>query len=209
MNNPRFKEIAQARSKNDSIGLYEAMFMVTFDAVRSLGLEPTDQNITLGAESRSYNPGVEEFLHHLQEQGVKNYILSSGSKTYLERTVVAPYFDSIYASTFTYDDAGSAVGTEFVMTIPNKAKVLEKIAQVVNGDKDDCSGIVYIGDGFSDLHAMEFIREHGGRNILVYLDINSKDVARMREAGVVDYFAPADFGRGGELWNITMTLGNN
>lgn len=95
-----------------------------------------------------------------------------------------------------------AIGVEMVMTIPQKAKALEQIAQEVNGDKNNCTDMVYIGDGPTDLHAMQFIKEHGGKNVLVCLDENNADIAKMRASGVVDYFVPADFRPGSQLWQL-------
>lgn len=62
--------------------------------------------------------------------------------------------------------------------------------------------MIYIGDGPTDLHAMQFIKEHGGKNVLVYLDEDSEDVAKMRASGVVDYFVPADFRPDSQLWQL-------
>ena len=92
------------------------------------------------------------------------------------------------------------------MTAPQKARVLANIATSVNGSEDDCSDVIYIGDGPTDLHAMEFIKAHGGKNILVYHDIDSDDVIKMREAEVVDNFVPADFRPGGELWQLVFSM---
>lgn len=206
MYNSKFMELSTTKAKNENIELFEAMILVILDVIRSANIKVTDENIALGAATRSYNPGVEGFLRTLQEKDVDNYILSSGAKAYLERTAVAPYFKSIYASTLKYDSNNEATGVELVMTIPQKARVLADIAKSINGSEDDCSGIVYIGDGPTDLHAMEFVKAHGGKNILVYHDINSDDVAKMREAGVVDDFVPADFRPDSELWQLVFSM---
>lgn len=204
--NPKFMEMAGARAKNENIELFEAIILVILDTVRNAGLDATAENIALGATTRPYNPGVEEFLCSLQEKGVNNYILSSGAKDYIDNTAIAPYLKAVHASTLKYDDTGKATGVDLVMTVPQKAKALEKITEEVNGRQDDCSGMVYVGDGPTDLHAMKFIKEHGGQNILVYLDAESEDVAKMREAGVVDYFVPADFRPESELWRIVFGM---
>lgn len=206
MYNPKFMELTSAKAKNENLEMFEAMILVILDTMRSAGIKVTDENIALGATTRSYNPGVEEFLRVVQEKGVDNYILSSGAKAYLEKTAIVPYFKSIYASTLKYDNNGEATGVELVMTVPQKAKALEDIAKNTNGDRNDCSDMIYIGDGPTDLHAMEFIKSHGGKNILVYHDINSDDVAKMRETGIVDYFVPADFRPNGELWQLIFSM---
>ena len=84
MFNPKFMEASKAKAKNENRELFEAMILVILDTVRSAGFKTTDQNIALGASTRSYNPGVEEFLYSIQEKGIKNYILSSGATAYLE-----------------------------------------------------------------------------------------------------------------------------
>jgi HAD superfamily phosphoserine phosphatase-like hydrolase len=206
MYNPKFMEMSTTKAKNENLELFEAMILVILDTMRNAGIKVTNDNLALGAATRSYNPGVEEFLRALQERGVDNYILSSGAKAYLEQTAIASYFKSIYASTLEYDNNGEVTGIELVMTAPQKARVLANIATSVNGSEDDCSDVIYIGDGPTDLHAMEFIKAHGGKNILVYHDIDSDDVIKMREAEVVDNFVPADFRPGGELWQLVFSM---
>lgn len=202
MFNPKFMEASKTKAKQENRELFEAMILVILDTVKGAGYKTTDQNIALGASTRSYNPGVEEFLHATQEKGVKNYIISSGSKAYLEQTVVAPYFQEIYASILKYNNTGEAIGVEFTMTEQQKAKAIRKIAKNINGDDNDCSDIVYIGDGMTDLPAMEFIKKHGGKNILVYLDADSEDVVKLRKTGVIDNFVSADFRPSSELWQL-------
>lgn len=46
---------------------------------------------------------------------------------------------------------------------------------------------------------MEYVKQHGGTTIFVYLDPESKDLAAIREKGVVDLYTPADFAAGSEL----------
>ncbi len=204
MYNPKFMQMSSVLAKQKGLEMFEAMILTILDIVHGAGIKTTRQNIALGADKRTYNPGVEEFMCTLQEKGVKNYILSSGAKDYLQQTMVVPYCESIYASTLEYNGEGEAVGTKIVMTISQKAKTLENIADEVNGNKYDCSGMFYIGDGPTDLYAMEFIKAHGGKNILVYRDVNGDNVAKMRKTGVVDHFVQADFCSGSELWQLVV-----
>lgn len=104
MYNPEYMQKATARAKSKNLELFEAMILEILDTVRNAGLPVTAENIALGADKRPYNPGVEEFLQNLQAKGVSNYILSSGAKDYLDRTTIASYFKTIYASTLKYDN---------------------------------------------------------------------------------------------------------
>lgn len=197
--NPRFMPMIKEKMQAAQVDVVRATILTILDVIKAAGLPLTDENICLGADAREFNLGVPEFLSKLQEAGVKNYILSSGSKAYLARTAIAPYCTEIFGSTLRYDQNGEAIDLDLVVTPEEKAAILQKLAQELNGAADDCSGMVYVGDGPTDADAMAYIKAHGGKAILVYRDPNSEDVEVMREQGVVDLFAPADYRAGGEL----------
>ena len=45
-----------------------------------------------------------------------------------------------------------------------------------NIDETDCSNVMYVGDGLTDMYAFEYVKEHGGEAVLVYND-NTEDIA--------------------------------
>ena len=46
---------------------------------------------------------------------------------------------------------------------------------------------------------MEFVREHGGKSIFVYLDEESESYKSAQDVHVVDYFVKADYTLDGEF----------
>lgn len=205
--NPLFLERVKSTASEKRIGMVDAMIETILSMMREAGVPLTDEQLCLGAEDRVYNPGVEEFLSKLKNRGIKNYLLSSGAKAYLEKTKVAPLFDDIYASTVSYNKNGEIIDKEYALTEPEKAVVLRKIAELVNGNPEDCSGIVYIGDGPTDLFAMDYVKAHGGATIMVHSDKLSGEF--VDENAAVDYDVVADYRDGSELSEIIGRLAEN
>lgn len=197
--NPRFFAEAHEIAKADNIDIYDAMMRLILNFARKSGLPLTDENIALGADTRIYNPGVEDFLKKMCAKGVKNYLLSSGVKAYLGYLEIAPFFTEIFATTLNYDEKGEATTPKQVMTVEQKAETLRELAQELNGNSEDCTGMVYIGDGPTDIFALEFVKNHGGKAVLVYRSEDSDEVKAVREKDAADAYFPADFRKGSGL----------
>lgn len=198
--NPIFFATAKKMAKAENIDIYDAMARVILDTMKEGGFKLTDDNIALGAEERIFNPGVETFLANLRERGISNYLLSSGLQAYLKRLKIAPEFAEIYATVFSYDENGEVNSTIRIMSAEEKAVALQEIARNVNGKEDDFSGIIYIGDGPTDLVAMEHIKKHGGGAILIHHDETLEDCPAP-DASQVDLVTEPDYTVGGELSN--------
>ncbi len=207
--NPKFFADVHKLAKQDNLDTYDAMIRVILNIVRDGGYVLTDDNIALGADSRIYRPGVEEFLQKYQQLGIKNYLLSSGSKAYLEHTKIAPFFAEIYGSTLNYDGHDEATGPNHVMSTEAKIDSLKEIAEFHNGSAEDCAGLVYIGDGPTDIPVMTYTKAHGGITIMVCDDKNAAEIAKLSgEINLHDVVAcevPADFREGSELDNFVKS----
>lgn len=176
------KELASA----DQINIYHAMAKQICKIASAAGFALTDQNLALGADDRIYNPGTLEILQWLKQNGVQLFLISSGLKNYLSQTEIAPFFTKIYATTFSYNDNGEVTDVGHAMTTEAKAVALAEVATVVNSDPEDFSGIVYVGDGPTDLTAMKHIKQHGGNAILVHLPDDSPELMEAQATGAVD-----------------------
>ena len=181
----------KAPTKN--IDLYQALYETYFETIKSNGFKLVDSNLSLGCNNVTYNKGVHEFLSSLQENGIKNYLLSSGLKVFLDKVEVADFFAKIYATTFNYNEHQEVNGIKYLMSDKNKVDVIKEIISENNYDKDDCSDIIYIGDGLTDIFAMEYVKKNNGVTIFVYYDENSKELKMIQEKDVVTFYAPADF----------------
>lgn len=204
--NPKFLELAQKKAKNENIDLYRAMYYTYFEIIKSAGFKLTDENLSLGYDNVTYNKGIKEFLELLYKNNIDNYLLSSGIKVFLEKVSVSSYFKEIYATIFTYNQDGEANGLEFLMNDKNKVIAIKEILKKNGLLNEDCSMIVYIGDGLTDYYAMEYVKNHGGTTIFVYQDSNSKDMQSIKEKNVVDFYTQADFSQNGELYNHIKKL---
>lgn len=202
--NPEFTKMMKDLAAREKIDIYEAMIRTILNIVSAAGFELIDQNIGLGANNRTFNRGVEELLRALKDSGVRSYILSSGSKAYLAQTKIAPLFTDIYASTLTYDDNGQVNGIENVMTVQEKAETLRSLAREINGSENDCKEMVYVGDGPTDMDAINFIKAHGGKAILVYNGQPTAETSKMAAEGSTDLFTIADYSKGGEIYNYLL-----
>lgn len=165
--NPAFFKTVHEMAERDGSDPYAAMAQLILEMMRQSGFALTDENIAFGAARRVYNPGVPEFLRFLKNHGVSNYLLSSGLKAYLKHLTIAPEFAEIYATVFSYDKNGEVDGITRVMSPEEKAVALTEVASQINGKPDDFSGVIYVGDGPTDLVAMEHIKKHGGKAIFI------------------------------------------
>lgn len=187
------------------IDIYEAMAQLILDITKKAGFQLTDENIGLGANTRAYNPGVEEFLTSLKGLGVKNYLLSSGLQAYLKQLTIAPCFEEIFATVLSYDSNKEVNGIKRVMSAKEKSVALQEIAEQVNGSLDNFSGIVYIGDGPTDVVAMDYIKKHGGGAILIQHASANQNLPQV-DANSVDLATNPDFTKDGELAKYIMRL---
>ena len=74
-----------------------------------------------------------------------------------------------------------------------------------NGYSDnDCSDVIYIGDGLTDLYAMEYVRSNGGESVFVYLDSSNELLNAARESDAVSYFDYADYSINSSLFNYII-----
>ena len=202
MRNPKFMEMAKTIAKERKFGLVEGMIWAIIDVLEAGGFEVTDDNLTRGAEARTFNPGVKDFLKRSKSAGVKNYVVSSGAKVFINRTEVAPYIEKVYASELNYDLDGKATGIKLALDEERKTSALKEIAQEINGDAEDCSGLIYVGDGLTDVPAMQFIKDHGGETVLVFRKEMTDEDRKIQGLGIVDFVAEADFTEGKELAKI-------
>ena len=206
--NPKYLELSQKRSEDYNIDIYTAMYDTYFEIIKNAGFKLTDENFSLGYNNVDYNNGVIEFLDMLCQNNISNYLLSSGVKVFLEKTSISSYFKEIYATVFTYDQNYEANGFEFLMSDKNKVTAIKEILKQNKIENEDCSNIIYIGDGFTDYYAMKYIKEHGGTSIFVYQDLDSKDMQSIKEKNVVDFYTKADFSQNSELHNYVKQLCN-
>lgn len=204
--NSEFLKNHVQKNQEKGMDLYTSIYETYFEIIQNAGLDLKDENFSLGYDKVTYNPGVFGFLTKLANNGIKNYLLSSGLMAFLKKVEIAPLFEEIFATTFQYDEDQKATGIKYLMSDKNKVEAIKSIINNNGKVENDCSDIVYIGDGLTDSYALEFVKNNGGTSILVYQDENSKDIPAMKEKNIVNYFSYSDFSDGSDLSNYVMNL---
>lgn len=197
--NLKFLKLAYEKSITKNIDLYQAIYETYFEILKDAGYKLTDKNFILDANKVIYNNGVIDFLEMLSKNNIDNYLLSSGIKVYLENISISPYFKDIYATTFNYNNKKEITGIKYLMSDKNKVIAIKDILNKNGQNTNNCSNIIYIGDGLTDYYAMDYIKRHGGTTIFVYKNKNSKDVIAMKQKDVVSIYTKANYCKNSNL----------
>ena len=195
-----------------------------------LGMDrPTNQHLReLGAGLKFY-PGLPEMFeefktgllrpeHETLGIKVEHYIISSGIKSLLEGSRLAPHVRAIFACEFAEDPAGRISFPKRVISHTQKTQFLFRINKGMLDHLQDVNDhmppdlrpipfdhMIYIGDGPTDVPCFTVVRQHGGHAIAVY---NPADASRnsfrkcyqlVGTADRVRHIAPADYRPGSHL----------
>lgn len=194
--------------KNHNEDNYSSFLHSYLYFLKEYGYKPTKETIGMGAYDVVLNKGVLKYLEYTNKLGIKNYLISSGIKTYLEFTKVYPLFKDIYASTLKFDENEIAYEIEYALTDVLKVDSIKEILRKNNIDENDCSDVIYIGDGLTDIYAFEYVKKHGGESILVYNE-NTEDIAsEIKMKDVITFMAESDYSFDSELITFIKTRFN-
>jgi phosphoserine phosphatase len=174
-------------------------------------------------------PGVEDWFDAIREyvairsesQGVtlRHYLVSSGLVEIVEGTTIYPHFHNVFASEYWFE-AYDLPYPKRVITDTGKTQYLfrinkgiEDLSQSINSHMPEdarpipFSNMIYFGDGDTDVPSMALMRKNGGHAIAVHPPGKSRTkCVDLFAAGRVDFFAPADYRRGSELFKRTCLL---
>ncbi|KUO57730.1 MAG: hypothetical protein APF80_02480 [Alphaproteobacteria bacterium BRH_c36] len=174
-------------------------------------------------------PGVLEWFDTIedytsiraQSHGItlRHYLISSGLTEIVEGTPIYHRFHNVFASEYWFDaydlpypkrvitDTGK---TQFLFRI-NKG--VEDLGETINEHMSEAerpipfSNMIYFGDGDTDVPSMAVTRKNGGHAIAVHPPGKGrKKCVDLFNAGRIDFFAPADYRRGSDLFNRTCLL---
>lgn len=197
-NNIEFKNLIVKKMKEKSINVYNSYYETMFEIVKSNEYILNDDTLSIGANSIEYSNGVIEFLEYLKNNDVENYIISSGMKCYLDRINISKYFKNIYGTTFKYKN-NIIYDLDVLITDDKKIDIIKNI--MLENDINDCSNIIYIGDGLTDLPIMDYVYKNGGTTIYVGDD---KEINN----SIISYYLDRGYSLDGDIFKVVCNKFN-
>ncbi|MCI9281575.1 MAG: haloacid dehalogenase-like hydrolase [Bacilli bacterium] len=204
-------EFALAQYRKVNIGNELETFFGFFNSL----LQKNNDTITLeelmnGEKYIKYNPGVIDFL---KNNNAKNYIVSGGIKEFLNNLSISSYFEEIYGTPLIWEK-NKICGIGSVMTDDKKIVAIKEILKDNNRKNNDCRNVYYIGDGYSDYAAMEFVHRNGGKAIFVHQPNKDDELYQhnleiyelLNKNNIVDFCCIADYTKNSKLYNILKRL---
>ena len=174
-------------------------------------------------------PGVEAWFDcvggyvkaHAQSHGVsiRHYLVSSGLVEIIEGTSIYKRFHNVFASEYWFE-AYDLPYPKRVITDTGKTQYLfrinkgvEDLGESINQHMPEAArpipfaNMIYFGDGDTDVPSMAVMRKNGGHAVAVYPPAKSKaKCVDLFKAGRCDFFAPADYRAGSDLFKRTCLL---
>jgi hypothetical protein len=187
-----------------------------------------EELVALGRQVELF-PGVEGWFDEIEQyvalraesQGItlRHYLVSSGLTEIIEGTSIRPRFHNVFASEYWFD-AYDLPYPKRVITDTGKTQYLFRINKGIENLGDSInhhmpeqarpipfSNMIYFGDGDTDVPSMAVMRKNGGHAIAVHpAGKNRVKCVDLFKAGRCDFFAPADYRRGSELFKRTCLL---
>jgi hypothetical protein len=174
-------------------------------------------------------PGVEQWFDAIADYlndcadghvlSLRHYLISSGLVEIIEGTAIYPRFHNVFASEYWFDPYDlpypkrvitDTAKTQYLFRI-NKG--VEDLGENINQHMPEearpipFANMIYFGDGDTDVPSMAVMRKNGGHTIAVYPPGKSRaKCVELFKAGRIDFFAPADYRRGADLFRRTCLL---
>ncbi len=176
-----------------------------------------------------FYPGVEAWFDaiaayvkaHAQSHGVhlRHYLISSGLSEIVEGTSIYRRFHNVFASEYWFE-AYELPYPKRVITDTGKTQYLfrinkgvEDLGESINQHMPEgerpipFANMIYFGDGDTDVPSMAVMRKNGGYAVAVHAPGKGKaKCVDLFKAGRCDFFAPADYREGSDLFKRTCLL---
>ena len=150
---------------------------------------------------------------------LRHYVVSAGLVEIIEGTEIFQRFHNVFASEFWFE-AYELPFPKRVITDTGKTqyrfrinKGIEDLRVGINEHMPETarpipfSNMIYFGDGDTDVPSMAVMRKNGGHAVAVYTPNKPKrKCVELFKAGRCDFFAPADYRRGSDLFKRTCLL---
>lgn len=192
-----------AEKLTNSEGLYEAYYKCYIEILLENNILLTKENVCLGADKVEFNNGVIEYFKNFQSRktGVKHYIVTSGIKDYVNKTVIGKYVDGVYGVTFN-EENGIYKDIDILLTDKKKVDVIKHVQK----DNKETNNIIYFGDGLTDSFAFEYVHSIGGKNVFIATKNESMETyKKLNVKGIIDKCFEPDFSMDSELSKYIQT----
>lgn len=150
---------------------------------------------------------------------IKHYLVSSGLTEIIEGTKIYKHFANVFASEYWFD-AYDLPFPKRVITDTGKTQYLfrinkgiEDLGESINSHMAEdarpipFSNMIYFGDGDTDVPSMALLKKNGGHAIAVHTPkASAEKCIGLFKAGRCDFYAPADYRRGSDLFKRTCLL---
>lgn len=182
--------------------------------------------VDLGTELEFF-PGVERWFDAINAYAetlglkTKHFIISSGLAEIIEGSRIGTFFERIYACEYLYDENGVAVWPKLAVNYTAKTQFLFRVNKGVLAVSEDeelnaytaeanrpvpFRNMIYIGDGLTDVPTMKLVKESGGSSIAVHTQETLSIAHRLMNEGRINYYTPADYTEGSELFVLVRTI---
>ena len=187
----------------NSKSLYEAYYKCYIEILLENNILLTKANVCLGADKVEFNNGVIEYFKNFQSQttGVKHYIVTSGIKDYVDKTVIRKLVDGVYGVTFN-EENGIYKDIDMILTDKKKVDFIKQVQK----DNQETNNIIYFGDGLTDGFAFEYVHSIGGKNVFIATKKESMETYKqLNVKGIIDKYFEPDFSMSSKLSKYIQT----
>ncbi len=150
---------------------------------------------------------------------LRHYLVSSGLTEIVEGTPIYHHFHNVFASEYWFEPYETPFPKR-VITDTGKTQYLFRINKGIEDQSESInahmpedarpipfSNMIYFGDGDTDVPSMALMKKSGGHAIAVHTPGEpATKCLDLFNAGRVDFFAPADYRRGSDLFKRTCLL---
>jgi haloacid dehalogenase-like hydrolase len=200
-----------------------------YKKAKSRGIRIDREDLVALGRAVELFPGVDEWFGAIadyiriraESQGValRHYLISSGLVEIIEGTRIFPHFHNVFASEYWFE-AYDVPYPKRVITDTGKTQYLFRINKGIENLGDSINehmpeadrpipfaNMIYFGDGDTDVPSMAVMRKNGGHAIAVHPPGKARvKCVDLFKAGRCDFFAPADYRRGSDLFKRTTLL---
>ena len=223
-----WKESNEIARREGADGLITYMHLL-YKKAKAAGVRIDRADLVAQGKNVELFAGVEEWFDEIgayvklraETHGIslRHYIVSAGLTEIIEGTRIYKRFHNVFASEYWFD-AYEVPFPKRVITDTGKTQYLfrinkgiEDLGQGINEHMDEAArpipfaNMIYFGDGDTDVPSMAVMRKNGGHAVAVHTPGRPrKKCVDLFKAGRCDFFAPADYRRGSDLFKRTCLL---